>query len=785
MTGKVNFRRLSFLGACAIGTTSLCLGSLALAEQTAQATDQLQEITVTARQVKESLQDVPVAVTAIGEAQLDRTFAKDLRDLGAYSPNVQIGTVPGFNAASIAIRGVSTGDIPSTFDPAVSVALDGFYLGHFQGSLLDVFDIEQVQILRGPQGTLFGKNTIGGVVLVSSKKPTGKLDLETKVRVGNYGRHDFMAAADLPIVQDKLSARIALEKFNSDGFFKNAADNNRSFGGQDLLAGRGKLLWTPNDDFDAMLALEFGRDRSDTPPIINTSTPNDPNGYYGSDVLALPAFIPLCCRGTLSPLGNPFYTAQLPIDNAVPGLAAQKNTKGHWEDTKGLYLTTHWRVADGEMTAIVGSRKVDSDYYNDYIASTIAGYETIRSTYRKTTSAEVRFAANLTSQINYVAGVFYQDNKVNYENQTGLGSLLTGGAPLCECNDFVITSPDGSRSAAVSGNGGQVTKSYALFGEANYKFTDATRLTAGVRWSKDKKDFNLRPIGAAFALAADNNAVISVDKSQSWSDTTFRVGLDHKFAPDVLGYLTFSTGFKSGGYNEQATTLSSAALSFNPEKATSVELGAKTELLNRRLRLNTALFWVKYKDLQLDSVVEVPVAPFQESVITNAGKSTSYGLEIEANALVTDKLSIDGTFGYLHAKYDQYSCDLPGDTVSGNVDCSALTVKRAPKYQGSLGATYSLPVSFGAVNFNSNWTYTDKFYNDILDSEASAHEAVGLLNASAELVGPEKKWRASVYGRNLTNKYYQASGLGVARLWSFSTYGAPRTYGLELDYKFR
>jgi iron complex outermembrane receptor protein len=231
----------------------------------------LEEITVTARQRTESLQGVPVAVTVMDESMIQKTFAQNLGELGDYAPNVTIGTVPGFTAAYIAIRGVSTGGIPSTFDPAVTLAVDGFYLGHYQASLLDMFDIQQVEILRGPQGTLFGKNTIGGVINVSTKRPSGEFGVQAKARVGNEGRQDIMAAIDLPIVDDVLAARIAVQQFNFDGFYENTY-NGSDAGGQDLFAARAKLLWNPADSFEALLSFEYIEDDSDTPMVVNTTT---------------------------------------------------------------------------------------------------------------------------------------------------------------------------------------------------------------------------------------------------------------------------------------------------------------------------------------------------------------------------------------------------------------------------------------------------------------------------------------------------------------------------------
>ncbi|MEX0583254.1 MAG: TonB-dependent receptor plug domain-containing protein, partial [Sneathiella sp.] len=243
----------------------------------------LEEVTVTARKIEESLQDVPVAVSAFGENDIRRLNAQDLRDIGANSPNVSIGTVPGFNAAAIAIRGVSTGDIPSTFDPAVTVAVDGFYYGHYQTSLLDMFDLQQIEILRGPQGTLFGKNTIGGVVNVTSKRPTGEWGLEAETTIGNYGTVQAKVAVNVPLVEDVLAGRFVVLSNQSDGFYENTL-NGEEMGGKDVVAFRGRLQFTPTDSFDALLSFEIEEDESDTPPVLNTSTGEDPNGYYGSDI---------------------------------------------------------------------------------------------------------------------------------------------------------------------------------------------------------------------------------------------------------------------------------------------------------------------------------------------------------------------------------------------------------------------------------------------------------------------------------------------------------------------
>jgi iron complex outermembrane receptor protein len=719
----------------------------------------LEEVQVTARQRTENLQNVPVAVTVMSEDQIKKTFANNLGDMGDYAPNVTIGTVPGFNAASIAIRGVSTGDIPSTFDPAVSVAIDGFYLGHYQGSLLDMFDIDQVEILRGPQGTLFGKNTIGGVINVSTKRPTGELSFQTKIRLGNDGRKDIMAAVDVPVIEDILAARISLQKFNFDGFYENTVDGSDA-GGQNLFAGRAKFLWTPSSEFEALLSLEYIDDDSDTPMVVNTTTEQDRNGNYGGDAF-YGAFPGRGAGGSANvPLGNPFKTGLVKPEQHADGFAESKDTDGHQENVDGVYLTLNWDFMGGTVTSISGLRSIDSDYYNDYVGESVPIYATIRSVYRDTFSQEIRFATS-TDNLDYVAGAYFQQNDMDYENYTSLG----------DAHPFV-------QNLFLTADGSQETTTYAFFGEASYHLSDITSLMAGVRYSDEEKEFRLRPLGFPSGVEAN--------ESNSWDDITYRVGIDHAVSEEAMVYATFSTGFKSGGYNEQAGTLSSASFSFDPEHAKSLEFGMKADLLNNTLRLNMAAFYVEYSDLQLDSIIAIDEAPGQESVVTNAGEMTSIGFEADIMWLATESLIIDGTLGILDAAYDKFDCNLDRDISNGNEDCSGLDVKRTPKSTASLGATYNIQLENidAGVDLNVNTTYTDAFYNDIFNTTSSEHDEVTLFNASVSYISDDEKLRVAIFGRNITDEQYQTAGLGVANLWSFSTFGNPATYGLEVEIKF-
>ncbi len=746
---------------------TLAFSPMAVQAQSASG-PQLEEVRVTARQIEENLQDVPVAVTVFSEEQIERTFAQNLKEFGAYAPNVSIGTVPGFNAASIAIRGVSTGDIPASFEPAVTIAVDGFYLGHYQASLLDMFDIQQIEILRGPQGTLFGKNTIGGVVNVTTRRPSGEFGVQGKVRAGNEGRLDVMGAVDIPLMQDTLSARIAIQNFDFDGFYENTYDGDDA-GGQDLLSARVKLLWTPTDTFEALLTYENIDDESDTPMVINTTTSDDPNGYYGGD--AFYALYPGRGAGGPAnrPLGDPFKTGLVPPKEHIPlTILNAPDTTGHEEDTNGLYLNVNWDIFGGTLTSITGYREVNSDYYNDYFGEPLAVYATIRVVDRETFSQEFRFAQQATDNLNYVVGLYYQDNQYDYENYTSLGPDHPG----------TLAGNWGPEGLPLYADGSQDAEAYAVFAEGNYNVTDSLRITLGARYSDEEKDFDLLPLG----FPEEGRAVAN----DSWDDVTYRAGIDYALGDNMMAYFTYATGFKSGGFNEQAGSTIGAEAPYDPEEADSFELGLKSDLFNNTLRLNVAAFYVEYSDLQLDGVIPIDQAPGQESRVTNAAEVNAYGVEADMLWLITDHLTIDGTVGYLDSEYDEFDCDLPGDGVAGLVDCTDLDVKRSPEWTGSLGATFNLPLERwgGGLDFNVNGTYTDEFYNDVPNTVASMHEDVWLLNSSISYTTDDRNIRVSVFGRNLTDEEYQTSGLGVANLWSFSTYGNPQTYGIEVDVSF-
>lgn len=767
----------------AILGASLGLSIPAVSQESGTDEGRLEEIVVEARRIQESLQSTPVAVSAFNETTLDRMFATDLSEVANFAPNVSVNAIPGFRAATIAIRGVSTGDIPSSFDPAVSVVVDGFVFGHAQTSLLDMFDIEQIEILRGPQGTLFGKNTIGGVVNVRTKRPGDEFGLEGVLTAGNFGRIDGKVAIDVPLVEGVLGGRLVLLSRNSKGDVKNLIDGSR-LNGDDILALRGKLNFTPSDKFEAMLTVEYEKDRSDTPPVINTTIQSD--GVYGGDLFFDPNAILGLPPGTLfaypgrgvpggQPLGDPHETSLVgPESHLGPnGLGTMPND-GHHFDIFGLYLNASYEISDTtDLTWVTGYRSVEANLYNDYVGEAVPIYSTLRGTDRETWSQELRLSSDFSESMSFVGGVYYQQNDLAYYNYTSLGS----GHPFFAPAGLFLTA-----------DGTQETKAWAAFGELNYTINDRLRAFAGIRYTDEKKDFFLRPLGFP--------AGSGIGDSNSWDDVTYRVGMDYQISNDVLAYASFSTGFKSGGFNEQAGTYTAIG-PFDEEKAKSFEVGLKSDLMEDRLRLNLAAFRVKYDDLQLDSVVPEPSSPVgQESRVTNAGKSTVWGLEAELTALVAEGFMLNASIGYLDAEYDEYACLLGNpaarpagfdlvDPVLNLYDCTFLQPKRTPKWTLGASADYEWAVGdVGMMGVNVSVSSSSKYYNDTLNSLSGTSEKRALMNASVRLVDAGDRWKVSAFVLNLTDRDYRSSGLAIANLWGMSTYGPPRTWGVELGAKF-
>jgi iron complex outermembrane receptor protein len=735
----------------------------------------LDDIVVTARRRVESLQEVPVAVTAFSAQAIDRKFATDIRALAGDVPNVVITNVPGFNAASIGIRGQSTGDIILTFEPAIGVIVDDFVLAHVQTQLFDLFDTERIEVLRGPQGTLFGKNTVGGVVNVITKRPTDKFEAEFRLGYSSFNTKDVKASVNVPL-SDTLFLRLAGSFQESDGYYRLTKNNTvdgvqglpgrgQRFGGTRYFSGRAKLLWEPGPDTNIMATYEILRDRGDSPPSVNETPPGfllDASGFPGIQTTGQSPFQTgtTLCSGSASDQGTL-------ADPTCPG-----TTLGHRIDVDGGYLRAEHSIDGvGAITAVGGFRRVESRLPSDYTGENAFLFVSTREDVRKQYSLETRFSSDFSDSFKFTAGAMYWGQKLDLSATSLLGFLRFLGDPTA------LTDPNQS-------TGGYKVDSYAAFGEAEYKVAEPFSIFLGARYTKEEKSFSVQPQVRRSIIATGFWPEYS--DSAKFSKPTIRAGYRWEIADGINNYFTYSQGYKSGGYNEQAMSATSA-LPFREETADSFELGFKTETADRRLRFNAAAFYVKYDDLQRDAVVPFvdPITglPGQETRTTNAGKAEVYGLELEGSAVPVDGLTLGASLGWQKAKYLSFFTDIDGNGT--NEDASFLKLRNVPEWTVSASANYEFPpTDWGTIALNANVNYQSEYESVTLNAPFTQGQKRTLVDASIHFSDPDDRYRVSLFGRNLLNEVYRVSANSVAGLFNFTNYAPPRSYGVEFGVKF-
>jgi iron complex outermembrane receptor protein len=755
----------------------------------------LEEIMVTATRRTTGLQTTPVAVTAFTGEEINNLFATDIGDIALLTPNFSAAQITGFNAAGFALRGAAQTDILVYWEPAVAVLVDDFVVPHVQTQLLDPFDLESVEVLRGPQGTLFGKNTTAGVVNVRTKRPVmNEYTLDARLRVGNYGRVEPRLAVNVPIVDDTLAFRLSTTYQKSDGFYRNgkvspgqlAPPDNRRLGGDDAITARAKLLWEPTESLTILAQYEYLRDRGDTPPAVNTTDPAAPQAFN---------FI-----------GFPGITGGDPLDQAgvsfrdfvTPGgeTTGLFLSDGHQIDVDGFYLNIDWEFGDYVLTSITGQRNQDSRLPNTYAGETYGSlFDATRDDERETFQQEVRIASYFDGPFNFVGGVFYQEDETQFNVLQYLGILDLVGASV----PGVL---DNNNPLIISNN--QEMDSTAIFFDATFDFAETWQVAAGVRWTDETKAFFSRP-GVPILLYGqtpgdypfnpnDTNAfpcnptVPCLEDEESWEEPTYRVMLANQFTDDLYGYASYATGFKSGGYSDQAGSGLQVPLDrtrYEPEEVDSLEFGLKADLMGGRARLNSAIFFAEYSDMQRAAIAQQ--GAFQETVVFNAAEVPVWGLELEGSILLTDNLTLRGNFGYLDASYDRFELDTNLDGTPDQ-DLSGRPVTRAPEWMAGVDLTWAgswrngshMRGMFG-VYYEDESTYYYSGDGPQFDTFIESHL---LFDANITWTAPSENWFVSVFGRNLSDERYKNASQYVGGLWTFSTYAPPRTYGMEVGFLY-
>ena len=783
----------------------------------------LGQIVVTATRRSTNLQSTPIAVSAVDARLIAQSSPRNIGDLAAFVPNFSAATITGFNAASFSIRGVGQNSIIVYFEPPVAVLVDDFVVPSVQTQLLDTFDVAQVEVLRGPQGTLFGKNTTGGAVVVKTKRPElGKLELEERVQAGSFGTFIPQASVNIPI-GSTLAFRGVIGHTGSSGYYHaggcfgpitplatgpistkfagaSGCGDGRSLGGQDVWNARAKLLWKPDDRFTALLQYEYLRDRSASVPAINI-TPNSNNFLFYS----------LGVGSQANRSSDPLNNAAISNRNS----ALIKEGLGQKISVDGGYLNMDYRTDFGTLTSVTGYRSQRSRLPNTYMGSDpVASDGTILSLFdaqrdddRKTFQQELRFATQFHGPFQFVAGGFYQHDKTTFCVAQVLGflDLASGPLPFGNYNDNAYILCNAQKATSTAG-----------YIEGNFKITPTLTLTAGGRYTwEDKTWYGRQQVFAQQLNGGFDPSIVLNDALQAnvfnypagvitvrnkVHEPTWRGSIGWQATPTIYGYATYSRGFKAGGFNDQIgsfhpfvnadgtdnnAAFAAAASATKPEKADSYEAGVKTELFDRHLRFNLTGFYVNYSDLQKQIVVPLTVGgqQFQVTRFFNAAKATVKGIELESTLIPAKGLTLRGVLGFQDGKYKSYVTPIPA-----GYDLSTAPLDRLPKWQWTIDATYEHPVGdhYKAVlNADVNYVARNLDTQSITSPDQNTYlNKRTLVSASLTLAEAEDKYYLRVVGRNLTDQRYLTAAQVVGGLWADGQYGPSRYVGAEAGFKF-
>lgn len=819
---------------------TLCASMGTMAQDQTQSSAALEEIIVTGTKRNIGQQDLPIAVSTITAAQLNKTFQNSVTELAQFAPNVTLTPQNGFNAIAGGMRGTGFISILVTKDPSVGISVDDFAFNHVQSQFVEVFDIEQVEIFRGPQGTLFGKNTTAGAIAFTTIKPDvgGEVSGNVEVNFGRYDSNDsdlskFKFALNVPLT-DTLAARLSVIRDYSDGYYSNTKPMGGTFtcfvcsdglfatpgnpstaeikstypttgdgtnlGGKDVLAGKLKFRWEPTDWYSADLMFEYLDDQSATVATAN-ETPN--NEGYVWPIIGFPGIADVG-------ITDPFNTGQSYTQTAVIDLKG-----GHKVDANGVYLNQVFTIGDYEIKSITGMRDQD-----EILASTYTGeaytslYDASRNSKREQFQQEFRVASQYDGPFNWVGGTALYRDDVDFIVFGNLGFF----GPLAATNFY-----DDKYEVQETT---QDRTTWAVYADGSFDVNDKLTLSAGVRYTEDKKDFERYNLGTAanpvsniisldqfagpFVNPLPESAFGNVQKnSETWDAVTYRLVADYKINDDMMIYASFATGFVAGGFSETCGSEFSCS-PYDSEENENFEIGLKSDLLDGTLRLNLAAFHTQYENLQRDTVVTIQDAAgntFQETVAVNEGQSTAQGFEAEMQWAVSDNFRIDANLGYLDHTYDSYTpginpadLGLPaGDAI--NPDLSGLRVPFSPELTYGVAATYFQDLASGAsITYNLNMHYQDDAETSPFPANFQGADAQGnpiivqkaftqmedrtLLNGFITYNGADNGIEISVYGKNLTNEIYRVAANPVATLWNFTRHGPPREYGIQVGYSF-
>jgi iron complex outermembrane receptor protein len=687
--------------------------------------------------------------------------------------------------AAIYIRGIGVSEVEKNFDPAVGVVIDGIFIGTMTGGLQRTIDLERMEVLRGPQGTLFGRNTIGGVVNLERTKPTKELGGAIRVGAGNYDTRVLEGLANIGLGEYVGLKLTGAFRNQDEGYYTNI-NTGEDAGASEYFSYGANLLWTPTDDLEFEYTYDNEATEQDTPPLVNASQPNTPaNPVSFCDNFASPPGNARYCAFSLDTptSGDRLNTDQVlsgprtTFPGGVPTITFPNGepARDATFDAQTQILEAHWNFADDyRMDFIAGRWETEETVLTDWDATSDITFHTDRPAEYEQTTAELRFSSESDGPINWTVGGYWWESEYDIRLVSVIGFFFP--AP-----NFTVTKL--SPAADIPQFTNQESDSWAVFGEADWAFKDTWTLTFGGRWTEDEKSTAQSgqvPCGIdpTFAGCA-TDAFTPITASHDWSEFTPRLGLKWDVTDDSMLYLTYSAGYRAGGFNGRVDSIEGATTPYNQETVDNYEIGYKSQWLDNRLRFNTAIFYMSYEDKQEE--IQLPSATSgtgQKTVVVNASDATISGLEMEFLAIPSEGVTLRANLGFLDADYDNFSFN----NGFVDVDNSHLDFRRAPDFTGSFSAEYAWQWDAVQARVGGTWHYIGEHEIDFANKPELTNDAQNLIDAAISFEYQQALF--SLYGRNLLDEDGYTIGFDVSGLWSYAHTRAPRTYGAEVVFRF-
>ncbi|MBM0106603.1 TonB-dependent receptor [Steroidobacter sp. S1-65] len=684
---------------------------------------ELEEVLVTAQRRGERLQDVPITVTVLDAEQVQHARVQQIGDVAIRTPGLSFDAYPA-SQPRVFIRGIGSSDRGAAGDPSAAVFLDEVYLGRPAAVAFDAFDVERIEVLKGPQGTLYGRNVVGGAINVLSRRADpSAFDAGAEVTVGNYRRLDGAAFVNSPLADGKAAIRASGSWRTHDGYVRNTFTGNR-VEDQDTSSARLQLAGQPTDNLRLSLAVDGTRDRA-AGPAQHVLDLDD-----GADEAV-------------------FWT----VDRDRKHTAGA--TDGYQDrDTWGARVQVDWDVPFATLTYLGSHRDLDYSTGYDFDGGNaatnlidIAGTNEEKSHFY---SNELRMSSLPSARVAWVAGLY---NFGSDTDRLDVLALNIAGDALDEIYTQHAT-----------------LDSYAAFGDVTWPLTDRLSVTGGVRYSRDEKLYRVSNTAGAAIVRADERFDVTVERS--YDAMTYRVGASFNLADDHLLYFMVSRGFKSGGFQDTPSSAADAADDFAPEYATQYEIGQKSTFADGALVWNNTLFLLDYTDLQTRRVLD------NLAIVTdNAGEATIQGFEtyVSWRAFAGARLTV--SYAYTDATFDVFSPE-PGVDYAGN------RISRTPEHKVVVSPSYEWLLPHGAtVSFAADYSHESKIFDDNSNTGPEFREPTHFVDARVIYTSVDERWSVSFWGKNLTDELtrtFQGTFLGA----NFGAYNPPRTYGATFSWNY-